>query len=374
MTVVGVPTEIKADEYRVALTPAGVRELVDRGHTVLIQAGAGAGVGMPDAAYAKQGAAIVPDAASVFERAQLIVKVKEPQPVETAMLKPSHTLFAYLHLAADAQLTLALMESGATCIAFETVEDAAGRLPLLAPMSEIAGRLASQAAAFMLEKPHGGPGLLLGGAPGVAPAEVIVIGGGVVGTQAAAIAAGLGANVCIYDRSIERLRELELLLHGRCSTRFASTLEIEQGLRDADVVIGAVLVRGAKAPHVVSRAQLALLKPGALLVDVSIDQGGCFETSKPTTHHDPVFEVDGVRHYCVANMPSAAPVTATHSLTNATLPYVTKLAEIGAPAALAADPGLLAGLNVHAGSITYAPVAEAVGRESIEPQAALAVA
>jgi len=374
MTVIGVPTEIKADEYRVALTPSGARELADRGHTVLIQAGAGDGVGLPDGSYAEQGATIVPDAASVFDGAELIVKVKEPQGSEVAMLKPSHTLFAYLHLAADERLTLGLMESGATCIAFETVEDAAGRLPLLAPMSEIAGRLASQAGAFMLEKSHGGPGVLLGGAPGVAPGNVMVIGGGVVGTQAAKIAAGLGANVVIYDRSLERLRELEPIMGGRCSTRFASTLEIEQGLREADLIVGAVLIKGAKAPHVVSRGQLALLKRGALLLDVSIDQGGCFETSRPTTHHDPVFEVDGVRHYCVANMPSAAPVTATHSLTNATLPYVIKLADQGTTEALESDPGLLAGLNVRAGEITYAHVAEAIGREAISPRAALSAA
>lgn len=361
MTVVGVPTEIKADERRVALTPAGARELVDRGHEVVVQAGAGAGVGLSDSAYAAQGARIAPDEASVFSQAELVVKVKEPQVRETALIAPHHTLFTYLHLAANSELTRALMASGATCIAYETVEDRAGRLPLLAPMSEIAGSVAAQAGAFMLEKPHGGPGLLLGGAVGVPPARVMVIGAGVVGRQAAAIAAGLRAAVDLYDRSLEVLRGLEPVLHPRCRTRFASALAIEEGLSEADVVIGAVLVRGARAPHVVSRAQLGLMKPGALLLDVSIDQGGCFETSRPTTHSDPVYEIDGIRHYCVANMPSAVPLTATHALTNATLPYVVALAEAGTAAALAADPGLRAGLNIRAGEITCPPVAEAFG-------------
>jgi alanine dehydrogenase len=371
MTAIGVPTEVKTDEHRVALTPAGARELSERGHAVLIQAGAGEGADIADQEYVRQGASIVADAAAVFAQGQLIVKVKEPQPQEIAMLTPSHTLFTYLHLAADELLTRGLMASGATCIAYETVEDSAGRLPLLAPMSEIAGKVAAQAAAFMLEKPQGGRGMLLGGAPGVAPGKVMVIGAGVVGYQAAAIAAGLGADVDIYDRSIDRLRALEPTLPGGCSTRFASKLEIEQGLRDADVVIGAVLVRGAKAPSVVAREQLKLMRPGALLVDVSIDQGGCFETSKPTTHSDPVYDVEGVRHYCVANMPSAAPITATHSLTNATLPYVVKLADLGAAQALGEDAGLLAGLNVWAGQITCAPVAEAFDLELVAPGRAL---
>ncbi len=371
MTVIGVPREVKADEYRVALTPSGARELADHGHTVLLEAGAGAAVGLEDGAYVEQGAQIVADAAAVFEQAQLIVKVKEPQPQEVAMLRPRHTLFAYLHLAAAPQLARSLMASGATCIAFETVTDARGRLPLLAPMSEIAGRLAAQAAAFMLERPHGGRGVLLGGAPGVAPATVIVIGAGVVGTHAAKIAAGLGAEVWIYDRSIDRLRELEGQLGGRCQTRFATTLHIEAGLSAADVVIGAVLVPGARAPRVVTRTELSLMRPGALLVDVSIDQGGCFETSRPTTHSDPVFEVDGVRHYCVANMPSAAPLTATHALKNATLPYVLALADRGVAAALRGDPGLMAGLNVCASRITCVPVAEALDLEAVAPRDAL---
>jgi len=281
MTIVGVPTEIKTDEYRVALTPSGVRELTDRGHDVLVQAGAGEGSAIADDAYAAQGARIVPDAAAVFAGAELIVKVKEPQPDEVARLEPRHTLFTYLHLAAAPELTRGLMDSGATCIAYETVEDARGRLPLLAPMSEVAGKIAAQAGAFMLEKPLGGRGLLLGGVPGVAAGRVMVIGGGVVGQNAAQVALGLGAEVYIFDRSIDRLRELEVLLNQLASTCYSSTLEIEQRLPEVDLVVGAVLVHGAKAPRVITREQLKLMKPGAVLVDVSIDQGGCFETSRP---------------------------------------------------------------------------------------------
>jgi len=372
MTTIGVPTEIKTDEYRVALTPSGVRELTDRGHDVLVQAGAGAGSAIADEAYAAQGARIVPDADTVFAGAELIVKVKEPQPDEVARLRPHHTLFTYLHLAAAPGLTHGLMASGATCIAYETVEDARGRLPLLAPMSEVAGKIATQAGAFMLEKPLGGRGLLLGGVPGVAAGRVMVIGGGVVGQNAAAIALGLGAEVYIFDRSVDRLRELEVLLNGMASTCYASTLEIEQRLPEVDLVVGAVLVHGAKAPHVVTREQLRLMKPGAVLVDVSIDQGGCFETSRPTTHTDPTYVVDGITHYCVANMPGAVPITSTYALTNATMPFVVKLATEGAQRALAADPGFLAGLNVCAGKVTYAPVAEVVGVETTAPAEALA--
>src|SRR4051812_23877465 len=288
---VGVPTEIKSDEYRVALTPAGVRELVDRGHEVLVQRGAGEGSAIPDGEFVEQGARIVADAEGVFGEAEMIVKVKEPQPGEVAMLRPHHVLFTYLHLAPDAGLTQGLCDSGATCVAYETVTDARGRLPLLAPMSEVAGKIATQAGAFMLEKPLGGRGLLLGGVPGVAAGRVMVIGGGVVGQNAAEIAIGLGAETYVYDRNIDRLRELEVLLNGRCSTCFASTLEIEQRLPDMDLVIGAVLIHGAKAPHVIRRSQLGLMKQHAVLVDVSIDQGGCFETSRPTTHSDPTYEV-----------------------------------------------------------------------------------
>ncbi|HEX7290697.1 MAG TPA: alanine dehydrogenase, partial [Conexibacter sp.] len=328
--------------------------------------------GYPDDAYVKAGATIAADAEAVFAGAELIVKVKEPQPGEVALLAPHHTLFTYLHLAAAPALTRGLMDSGATCIAYETVTDARGRLPLLAPMSEVAGKIATQAGAFMLEKPLGGRGLLLGGVPGVAAGRVMVIGGGVVGQNAAEIALGLGAEVYVFDRSIDRLRELEVLLNGGASTCYASTLEIEQRLPEVDLVIGAVLIHGAKAPHVVTREQLRLMKPGAVLVDVSIDQGGCFETSRPTTHTDPTYVVDGITHYCVANMPGAVPITSTYALTNATMPYVVKLAGEGAQRALDADPGFLAGLNVAAGKVTYAPVAEVVGVEPASPAATLA--
>jgi alanine dehydrogenase len=369
---VGVPTEIKPDEYRVALTPAGVRELVDAGHEVVVQSGAGLGSAITDEDYSAQGAMILPDADAVFDEATLILKVKEPQPVEIARLTPSHTLFTYLHLAADPELTRGLMASGATCIALETVEDSRGRLPLLAPMSEVAGKIATQAGAFMLEKPLGGRGILLGGVPGVAAANVMVIGGGVVGMNAAFIALGMEATVYVYDRSIDRLRELDIALGGRADTCFASTLEIEQRLPAMDLVIGAVLVHGARAPHVVTRAQLALMKPQAVLVDVSIDQGGCFETSRPTTHSNPTYEVDGITHYCVANMPGAVPITSTYALTNATMPYVLHLAGEGVHGATAANPGLKLGVNVAAGAITYAPVAEAVGLAHVAVDEALA--
>jgi alanine dehydrogenase len=357
MSVVGVPTEIKPDEYRVALTPAGVRELAARGHRVLVQAGAGAGSAHTDAAYAEQGAEIVADAAALFAGAELIVKVKEPQPPEIAMLGERHTLFTYLHLAADVELTRGLMASGATCIAYETIEDGRGRLPLLAPMSEVAGKIATQAGAFMLGRPLGGRGLLLGGVPGVPSGRVMVIGGGVVGQNAAVVAIGLGAETFIYDRSVDRLRELETLLGDRCSTGYASALEIEQRLPEVDLVIGAVLVPGARAPKVITRDHLALMKPGAVIVDVSIDQGGCFETSRPTTHSNPTYEVDGISHYCVANMPGAVPITSTSALTNSTLPYLLRLADEGL-AALDGDPGFAAGLNVKGGEVTYGPVAD----------------
>jgi alanine dehydrogenase len=360
---VGVPTEIKADEYRVALTPTGVRELVDAGHEVLVQHGAGEGSAIEDSRYVEQGATIVPDAEAVFDEAQLIVKVKEPQAVEVERLRPHHTLFTYLHLAPDPELTKGLVESGATCIAYETVEDAQGRLPLLAPMSEVAGKIATQAGAFMLEKPLGGRGVLLGGVPGVAAANVLVIGGGVVGMNAAFIAIGMEADVFVFDRNVDRLRELDIIFGGRCSTVFSSPLEIEERLPTADLVIGAVLIHGAKAPHVVTRAQLKLMKPGAVLVDVSIDQGGCFETSRPTTHSEPTYEVEGVIHYCVTNMPGAVPITSTYALTNATLPYVNALARDGVHGAVAALPGLKRGVNVAAGAVTYLSVAEATGLE-----------
>ena len=371
---VGVPTEIKTDEYRVALTPAGVRELSDHGHEVVIQRGAGVGSAIEDEEYTAQGARILPDAEAVFGEADMIVKVKEPQPSEVAMLEPRHTLFTYLHLAPDAELTRGLAASGATCIAYETVEDDRGRLPLLAPMSEIAGKIATQAGATALEKPHGGRGILLGGVPGVAAANVIVIGGGVVGMNAAFIAIGMEADVFVFDRSIDRLRELEVVFGGRCSTVYSTTLAVEEMLPRADRVIGAVLVHGARAPYVIKREQLALMKPGAVLVDVAIDQGGCFETSRPTTHRDPTFEVDGITHYCVANMPGAVPITSTHALTNATLPYLVRLAEHGVEGALAGDPGFAAGLHTIAGQLTNEPVARDQAREFVAPGRALRAA
>jgi alanine dehydrogenase len=368
---VGVPTEIKTDEYRVAITPSGVRELTDRGHEVVVQSGAGEGSTITDADYAAQGARILPDAEAVFGEADLILKVKEPQPEEVARLEPRHTLFTYLHLAPDPVLTKGLMDSGATCIAYETVEDPQGRLPLLAPMSEVAGKIATQAGAFMLEKPLGGRGVLLGGAPGVAAGKVMVIGGGVVGMNAAFIAMGMQAEVYVYDRDIDRLRELEHILGYRASTVFSSTLEIEQRLPEMDLVIGAVLVAGARAPRVITREQLGLMKRNAVLVDVAIDQGGCFETSRPTTHSDPTYEVDGITHYCVANMPGAVPATSTYALTNATMPYAIKLASQGVHAALQSDPGFMLGLNVAVGRVTYAPVAHDQGLDWLDPHEAL---
>jgi alanine dehydrogenase len=352
---------VKVDEYRVALTPAGVRELIDAGHEVVVQSGAGLGSAITDDDYSAQGAKIVPDADAVFEEAWLIVKVKEPQPEEVSRLQPRHTLFTYLHLAADASLTKGLMESGATCIAYETVEDERGRLPLLAPMSEVAGKIATQAGAFMLEKPLGGRGILLGGVPGVAAANVMIIGGGVVGMHAAFIALGMEATVYVFDRNIDRLRELDIAFGGRADTCFATTLSIEERLPYMDLVVGAVLVHGARAPRVITRPQLALMKPQAVLVDVSIDQGGCFETSRPTTHSNPTYEVDGITHYCVTNMPGAVPITSTYALTNATMPYLLQLASAGVHRAVEENPGLKLGVNVAAGQVTYAPVAEAVG-------------
>ncbi|HWO82297.1 MAG TPA: alanine dehydrogenase [Solirubrobacterales bacterium] len=368
---IGVPTEIKSDEYRVAVTPAGVRELSEHGHDVLVQAGAGEGSAITDASYEAQGATIVPDAADVFEAAEMILHVKELQPSEIEMLRPGQLLFTYLHLAPDPEQTRGLCGAGVTAIAYETVEDARGRLPLLAPMSEVAGKIATQAGAFMLEKPMGGRGILLGGVPGVAAANVMVIGGGVVGMNAAFIAIGMEADVFVYDRSIDRLRELEVDFGGRCSTVYSTTLAIEEMLPQADLVIGAVLVHGARAPYVIRREQLALMKPGAVLVDVAIDQGGCFETSRPTTHREPTFEVDGITHYCVANMPGAVPITSTHALTNATLPYAIALADHGVAEAIRHDPGLRLGVNVAGGKVTHPAVAEGVGMEYVAAEDAL---
>jgi alanine dehydrogenase len=367
---IGVPTEIKPDEYRVAVTPAGVRELSEHGHEVVVQAGAGEGSAISDEDYRAQGAEIVSDAEGVFE-AEMILHVKELQPEEIEMLRPGQLLFTYLHLAPDPEQTRGLCGAGVTAIAYETVEDARGRLPLLAPMSEVAGKIATQAGAFMLEKPLGGRGILLGGVPGVAAANVMVIGGGVVGMNAAFIAIGMEADVFVFDRSIDRLRELEVIFGGRCSTVYSTRLAVEEMLPNADLVIGAVLVHGARAPYVIRREQLALMKPGAVLVDVAIDQGGCFETSRPTTHRDPTFEVDGITHYCVANMPGAVPITSTYALTNATLPYAIALADHGVDEAIRRDPGLRLGVNVAGGKVTHPAVAEGVGMEYVAVEEAL---
>jgi alanine dehydrogenase len=368
---VGVPREIKPDEYRVAITPAGVREAREHGHEVTIEAGAGEGSAIADAYYEAQGARIAPDAASVFGEAEMVLKVKEPQPGEIEMLRPGQLLFTYLHLAPDPEQTRGLCGSGATCVAYETVEDTHGHLPLLAPMSEIAGKIATQAGAFMLEKPLGGRGILLGGVPGVAAANVMVIGGGAVGLNASFVAIGMGADVFVYDKSIDRLRELDVAFSGGCSTVYSTTLAIEEMLPHTDLVIGAVLVHGARAPFVVRREQLALMKPGAVLVDVAIDQGGCFETSRPTTHRDPTFEVDGITHYCVTNMPGAVPITSTQALTNATLPYAIALADHGVAGAIRRDPGLRLGVNVANGAVTHPAVAEGVGASYVSVEEAL---
>jgi len=362
---IGIPTEIKPDERRVALTPAGARELTRRGHRVVVQRGAGVGSGFSDDAYVASGAELG-TVEQVFVEGELILKVKEPQPEEVDRLTPQHTLFTYLHLAAEPLLAVGLADSGARCIAYETVEDAAGRLPLLRPMSEIAGRLSAQFGAAALTAPGGGRGLLMGGVPGVVPAEALVLGGGVAGTAAAIVAAGMGARVTIVDRSIPRLVELDERFAGQVRTIHASELALEELLPAADLIIGAVLVTGARAPRLVRRSDLALLRPGAVLVDISIDQGGCFETSRPTTHSAPTYLVDDVVHYCVANMPGAVPATSTRALTNATLDYVLRLADLGPEAALEADPLFARGLNVADGRIVHGVVAAAV-EEAMTP-------
>jgi alanine dehydrogenase len=355
---IGVAKEIKTDEYRVALTPAGARELVQRGHDVTVETGAGDGSSFPDSAYEAVGARIgsVDD---VWGDAELLLKVKEPIEPEYGRLREGLVLFTYLHIAADEPLTRALVESGITAVAYETVETDQRALPLLAPMSEIAGRLAAQAGAYFLEKPLGGRGLLLGGVPGVAPGRVLIIGGGIVGYNAAVIALGLGANVTILERSIDRMRHLDEVLSGRVSLVMSSTLQIEESVTEADVVIGAVLIPGALAPKLITREMLRVMKDGAVFCDVAIDQGGCAETSRPTTHSEPVYEVEGVTHYCVANMPGAVPVTSTKGLTNATLPYVEAIAEHGLAEAVARDHSLARGVNVLDGHVTYEAVAEA---------------
>jgi alanine dehydrogenase len=359
---IGVAKEIKPDEYRVALTPAGARELVQHGHEVLVESGAGDGSAFFDEAYEAEGAGIS-RVDEVWADVDLLLKVKEPIPAEHGRLRDGLVLFTYLHLAADEALTKALTESGTTAVAYETVETENRALPLLAPMSEIAGRLAAQAGAYFLEKPVGGRGLLLGGVPGVAPGKVVVIGGGIVGYNAALIALGLGANVTILERSIDRMRHLEEVLGGRVSLLMSSGLQIEESVADADVVIGAVLIPGALAPKLVTREMVGGMKPGSVVADVAIDQGGCFETSRPTTHSEPVYVIDGVIHYCVANMPGAVPITATKALTNATLPYVEAIADHGLAEAVARDPSLARGVNVLNGKVTYEAVADAHGLE-----------
>jgi alanine dehydrogenase len=357
---IAVVREIKTDEYRVALTPAGARELVRRGHDVLVEQGAGDGSAFPDDAYRAEGARIV-DLDTAWDEAELLLKVKEPLAEEFPRLREGLVLFTYLHLAASKELTDALVASGATCVAYETVETQSRALPLLAPMSEIAGRLAAQAGAYFLEKPLGGRGLLLGGVPGVAPGKVVIVGGGIVGYNAAVIALGLGADVTVFERSIDRMRHLEEVLSGRLSLVMSNALDLEQAVADADVVIGAVLIPGAKAPKLVTREMVSGMKQGAVVVDVAIDQGGCVETAHATTHSDPVYDVDGVTHYCVANMPGAVPITSTKALTNATLPYVEAIAEHGLEVAAARDPALARGVNVVGGRVVYEAVAEAHG-------------
>jgi len=361
--LVSVPKEIKSREYRVGLTPAATRELVAHGHCALVETGAGAGLGFADAAYAEAGAEIAATAAAVFTRAEMIVKVKEPQPEECARLQPGQLLFAFLHLAPDPRQAGLLRRSGCTAIAYETVTAAGGGLPLLAPMSEVAGRMAAQVGAACLQKPAGGRGILLGGTPGVAPARVAVLGGGVAGTQAARVAMGMGAEVTILDTSLPRLRQLDELFGPRLHTLYATRQASEEAALAADLVIGAVLVPGATAPRLLLREHLGRMRAGAVLVDIAIDQGGCFETSRPTTHDDPTYRIDGIVHYCVANMPGAVPHTSTFALNNATLPFVLALAGKGWRRACAEDSHLCDGLNVHAGEITCAAVAAALGED-----------
>ncbi|CCV06821.1 Alanine dehydrogenase [Mesorhizobium metallidurans STM 2683] len=368
---VGCPREIKNHEYRVGLTPGSVREYVAHGHEVLVETGAGAGIGADDNAYRAAGATIAKTAADVFAKSDMIVKVKEPQPNEWVQLRDGQILYTYLHLAPDPEQTKGLLASGVTAIAYETVTDDRGGLPLLAPMSEVAGRLSIQAGATALQKANGGRGVLLGGVPGVLPGKVTVLGGGVVGLHAARMAAGLGADVTIIDRSIPRLRQLDDLFAGRVHTRYSTVEALEEECFSADIVIGAVLIPGAAAPKLVSREMLSGMKKGSVLVDVAIDQGGCFETSHATTHAEPTYEVDGVIHYCVANMPGAVPVTSAHALNNATLHYGLQLADKGLKA-LVDDHHLRNGLNVHKGKITNRAVAEALGYELVEPKAVLA--
>jgi alanine dehydrogenase len=368
---IGVPKEIKNHEYRVGLVPASVRELCLRGHEVFVETLAGAGIGVEDSDYQTAGASILPTAAEVFDKAEMIVKVKEPQAVERAMLREDHTLFTYLHLAPDAPQTEDLVNSGATCIAYETVTDTKGHLPLLAPMSEVAGRLSIQAGAWCLEKARGGSGVLLGGVPGVEPGKVTIIGGGTVGFNACQMAVGLGARVVVLDRNLDVLRFLDANFESRIETVYSNAESIERHVADSDLVVGGVLIPGAAAPKLVNRAHLASMRKGSVLVDVAIDQGGCFETSKPTTHAEPTYIVDDIVHYCVANMPGAVPRTSTFALNNATLPFTLALADKGAKLAMLENPHLLEGLNVHRGKVTYEDVARDLGYDYVPAREAL---
>ena len=370
--LIGVPKEIKNHEYRVGLTPSSVRELVAHGHKVQVETMAGAGIGFADNDYVAAGATIAASASDIFASAEMIIKVKEPQKVEYEQLREGQLLFTYLHLAPDPDQTAGLVKSGVTAIAYETVTDRAGGLPLLAPMSEVAGRMAPQVGAAALQKANGGRGMLLGGVPGVAPAKVVVIGGGVVGTNAARIAAGMGADVIILDKNVKRLTYLDDLYGPRIKTQYATIDDTEALVLEADMVVGAVLVPGAAAPKLIKKEQLSRMKPGSVIVDVAIDQGGCFETSKATTHADPTYIVDDVVHYCVANMPGAVARTSTFALNNATLPFALALADKGWKKACQDDPHLAAGLNVHAGKITYKAVADALGYQYLPIESALA--
>jgi alanine dehydrogenase len=371
--LIGCPKEIKNREFRVGLTPSAAMEAASRGHSVIVETNAGAGAGFPDADYTAAGAEIVATAAEIFKRAEMVVKVKEPQAVERKQLREGQILFTYLHLAPDPEQTHDLIASGCTAIAYETVTDRNGGLPLLAPMSEVAGKLAPQVGSWTLQKANGGRGVLMGGVPGVGPAEVIVLGGGVVGTHAARVAAGMGAQVTVLDLSMPRMRYLDDAFRGEFQTRYASRGNTAELIATADMVIGAVLVPGAEAPKLISRAQLSDMKPGAVMVDVAIDQGGCFETSHATTHDDPIYEVDGIMHYCVANMPGAVARTSTIALGNATMPYMMALADKGWKQACEDDEHLMNGLNVHAGKLTYYAVGKALGIDVISPQLALKI-
>jgi alanine dehydrogenase len=369
--IVGVPAEIKDNENRIAMVPGGVAQLVAQGHTVLVQKDGGLGSGFTDEEYAERGAEIIDGPAGIFERADMIVKVKEPQPAEWAMMREGQLVFTYFHFAADEELTRECMKTGATCIAYETIEDKHGHLPLLTPMSEVAGRMAAQIGAHYLQKPLGGRGVLLGGVPGVPYSDVVIIGGGVVGTQAAWMACGLGARVTILDISLDRLRYLDDVMPANVTTLHSNPESVLGACRRADLLIGAVLIEGAKAPVLVPRSYLKEMKDGAVIVDVAVDQGGCIETTKPTTHSDPTFVVDGVLHYCVANMPGAVPRTSTYALTNATIPYALRLARHGVTRAILEEPGFARGINVIGGKVTHPAVAEAFDLEYVPVETAL---